>query len=121
MTRQIVAALSLNLTQGDRQRLMAEHTNNLEAFDCFLRGRELWWRHTKEANGQARDLLMRAIDLDPNFAPAYAFLAAAHVHDYLAKGVALDIPAAPERGRGSWRCRLPCRVHLGGAFHERLL
>jgi hypothetical protein len=40
---------------------------------------------------------------------------------YLAKGVALDIPAAPERGRGSWRCRLPCRVHLGGAFHERLL
>ena len=83
VTGQIVAALSLNLTQGDRQRLMAEHTDNPEAFDCFLRGRELWWRHTKEANGQARDLLMRAIELDPNFAPAYAFLAAAHVHDYL--------------------------------------
>ena len=83
VTGQIVAALSLNLTQGDRQRLMAEHTDNLEAFDCFLRGRELWWRHTKGANGQARDLLLHAIELDPNFAPAYAFLAAAHVHDYL--------------------------------------
>ena len=79
VTGQIVAALSLNLTQGDRQRLMAEQTDNLEAFDCFLRGRELWWRHTKEANAQARELLLHAIELDPNFAPAYAWLAAAHV------------------------------------------
>lgn len=48
-------------------------------------------------------------------------VAGAMLFNELAKGVALDIPAAPERGRGSWRCRLPCRVHLGGAFHERLL
>ena len=55
VTRQIVAALSVNLTQADRQKLTAEHTDNWEAFDCFLRGRELWWRHTREANGQARE------------------------------------------------------------------
>ncbi len=83
VTRQIVAALSLNLTQGDRRRLMAEHTDNMEAFDGFLRGRELWWRHAKEPNVQARELLQRAIELDPNFAPAYAWLAAAHVNDYV--------------------------------------
>ena len=83
VTGHIVGALSLNLTRVDRQRLTAEHTDNLEAFDCFLHGRELWWRHTRQANGQARNLLMHAIELDPNFAPAYAFLAAVHVHDYL--------------------------------------
>jgi adenylate cyclase len=83
VTGQIVAALSLNLTQVDRQRLTAEQTGNLEAFDCFLRGRELWWRHAKEPNIQARSLLQRAIELDRDFAPAYAFLGAAHMHDYV--------------------------------------
>ena len=88
VTAQIVAALSLNLTQGDRQRLMAEQTDNMEAFDCFLRGRELWWRHAKEPNGQARELLLRATGLDPNFAPAYGWLSAAHVNDYVSQWTA---------------------------------
>jgi adenylate cyclase len=83
VTGQIVAALSLNLMQGDRRRMAAEHTDNMEAFDCFLRGRELWWRHTKEPNSQARGLLLRATELDPSFAPAFAWLAAAHVNDYV--------------------------------------
>ena len=85
VTGKIVAALSLNLTQGDRQRLKAEQTDNMEAFDCFLRGRELWWRHTKEPNAQARELLLRATQLDPQFAPGYAWLAAAHINDYVSQ------------------------------------
>ena len=44
VTQHIVGALALNLTEGDRQRLATEHTDNLEAYDCFLRGRELWRR-----------------------------------------------------------------------------
>jgi adenylate cyclase len=88
VTEQIVAALSLNLTQGDRQRLMAEHTDNMEAFDCFLRGRELWWTHSKEPNAQARELLSRATALDPDFAPAWGWLAAAHINDYVSQWTA---------------------------------
>src|SRR5450432_48256 len=56
VTHQIVAALSVNLSSGDQQRLSAEHTENLEAFDYFLRGRELWWLHAKETNFKAREL-----------------------------------------------------------------
>ena len=82
VTTQIVSALALNLSAGDRQSIAAEHTDNLEAYDCFLRGRELFWRHAREANREAETLLRRAIELDPRFAPAYAFLAAAHVIDY---------------------------------------
>ena len=85
VTGQIVGALSLNLTQGDRRRMMAEQTLNMEAFECFLRGRELWWRHAKEPNAQGRDLLLRATELDPNFAPAWGWLAAAHIHDYVSQ------------------------------------
>ena len=88
VTRQIVGALSLNLTPGDRQRMKAEQTDSIEAFDCVLRGRELWYSHAKGPNAQARALLMRAIELDPNFAPAYGWLAAAHVNDYVSQWTA---------------------------------
>ncbi|MFA1626074.1 adenylate/guanylate cyclase domain-containing protein [Rhizobium mongolense] len=83
VTQQIVDALAINLTEGDRQRLAPEHTGNVEAYDYFLRGRELWHRLTKETNIAARDLLQRAIELDPNFASAHAFLALTHGLDYL--------------------------------------
>jgi tetratricopeptide (TPR) repeat protein len=83
VTQEIVSALALSLTEGEQQRLTGEHTDNLEAYDCFLRGREQWWRFTAETNAQARTLLERAVELDPNFAPAYAFLALAHMHDYV--------------------------------------
>ncbi|RWM65577.1 MULTISPECIES: adenylate/guanylate cyclase domain-containing protein [Mesorhizobium] len=82
VTQQIVGALALNLTEGDQQRLATEHTDNLEAYDYFLRGREQLWRFTREQNSQGRDLLQRAIELDPKFAPAYAFLAFANMLDY---------------------------------------
>ncbi len=82
VTREIVSALALNLTEGERQRLGSEHTDNVEAYDCFLRGREHWWRQMKEPNKQARELLQRAVELDAKFVPAYALLASAHVRDY---------------------------------------
>jgi TolB-like protein/class 3 adenylate cyclase/Tfp pilus assembly protein PilF len=83
VTTQIVSALALNLSTSDRQSIAAEHTDNLEAYDCFLRGRELWWLHAREANREAETLLKRATEFDPSFAPALAFLAAAKVHDYV--------------------------------------
>jgi adenylate cyclase len=83
VTQQIVGALAINLTEGDRQRLAPEHTYNVEAYDCFLRGRELWHRLTKETNVAARDVLKRAVELDAKFASAHAFLALTHGLDYL--------------------------------------
>ncbi|WP_027062167.1 adenylate/guanylate cyclase domain-containing protein [Mesorhizobium loti] len=83
VTQQIVSALALNLTEDVRLRLAPEHPRNTEAYDCFLRGRELWHRLTKETNLAARELLQRATELDPNFATAHAFLALTHGIDYL--------------------------------------
>lgn len=83
VTQQIVGALALNLTEDDRQRLAPERPRNTEAYDYFLRGRELWHRLTKETNAPARDLLQRAIELDPKLASAHAFLALTHELDYL--------------------------------------
>ena len=52
VTQHIVAALALNLGEGDRQRLLTEHTDNLEAHDLFLRGRELWWGLTRRTTAR---------------------------------------------------------------------
>jgi len=54
VTKEIVAALALNLTVGERQQLSAEHAGSPEAYDCFLRGRELWHLQTKETNAEAQ-------------------------------------------------------------------
>jgi adenylate cyclase len=82
VTTHIVSALALNLTRGDRRSIVAERTDNQEAYDCFLRGRELWWAFSKEGNREAERLLRRAAELDPRFAPAFAFLAAALANGY---------------------------------------
>ena len=82
VTTHIVSALALNLSAGDRQSIAAEHTDNLEAYDCFLRGRELWWLHAREANREAETCCGAPSNSTPAIAPAYAFLAAAQVNDY---------------------------------------
>jgi adenylate cyclase len=89
VTQQIVDALAVNLTEGDRKRLVPGQTGHPEAYDCFLRGRELWHRLTKQTNSDARDLLQHAVELDPNFASAHAFLALTHGLDYLNRWSAL--------------------------------
>ena len=82
VTAHIVSALALSLGRGDRRRMVVERTDNQEAYDLFLRGRELWWAFTPEANREAERLLRRAAALDPGFAPALAFLAAALANAY---------------------------------------
>ena len=96
VTTRIVSALALNLSPRERQSIAAEHTDNQEAYDCFLRGRELWWRHSREGNYEAEMLLRRAIELDPRFAPAFAFLAAALVNSYVNGWSALPMQALDE-------------------------
>ena len=49
-------------------------TDNLEAYDDFLRGAEYFWRLTKDDNAKARQWYREAIKLDPKFGEAYALL-----------------------------------------------
>jgi tetratricopeptide (TPR) repeat protein len=74
VTQEIVSALAVQLTREEQDRPAPSGTDNAEAYDYFLRGREQYWLHTREGLTQARQLLRRAIELDPEFAPSYAFL-----------------------------------------------
>jgi adenylate cyclase len=83
VTREIVSALAVRLTQGEERRLKHKGTENLDAYDLYLRGRELMKRRNREANEEARPLLERAIALDPAFAGSYSMLALVHLMDYV--------------------------------------
>jgi adenylate cyclase len=74
VTQKIVAALEVKLAGDEHKRLMQKETANLEAYDHYLRGLEYSNRFTMEANAQARELFEKSIELDPEFAPAYAGL-----------------------------------------------
>jgi adenylate cyclase len=74
ISRKIVAALAVQLTEGEQARLGRKYTENLEAYDDSLRGHDYLWRSTEQANARARQMFERAISLDPTFTAAYAAL-----------------------------------------------
>ena len=56
-------------------------TKNVEAHESYLQGRFFLNRHSEKETGQARVAFERAVELDPNFALAWAGLAQTHVWD----------------------------------------
>ena len=82
ITGKIVAALEVRLTAGEQEQVERRYTDNLEAYDYFLRGRTYQARSTKETTAQAREMFERAIELDPGFAGAYALLSYTHWRDW---------------------------------------
>lgn len=92
ITRKIVAALVIRLSDDEQVALNRRYTENLAAHDYYMRGRALYGSITKEGNSLARKMFERAIELDPQFARAYGALALTHVDDYRRKWG--DDPAA---------------------------
>lgn len=82
ITQKIIAAMQVNLTEGEQARVAAKGTNNLEAYLKYLQAREYLRRENPESNALARQLANEAIALDPQFAMAYVLLAQTHITDF---------------------------------------
>jgi adenylate cyclase len=82
LTHEIVAALKLKLTGCAQDHLAPRRAVNVQAYELFLRGRELSWATTGPGNIAARGLFERAIAIDPGYAAAYALTAFTHLIDY---------------------------------------
>ena len=89
VVKKIVGVLAVTLTQGEERRLHRRGTGNVEAYESWLRARELLTRGTRESVVQARAMYRRAIEIDLNFAAPHAGLALAAISDYVS-GWALD-------------------------------
>jgi adenylate cyclase len=75
ITVQIAGALAIRVSQAEQRRVFAKPTKSLEAYDYVLRARPALLRPARANTVEARVLLRRAIEIDPNYAAAYAALA----------------------------------------------
>src|SRR5438093_1807543 len=94
----IAESLQAKLTGREEQVLALKPTNNPEAYDAHLRGLAFEGRssssygsYSPDLVGQAADFFERAVQLDPNFALAWARLSRAHAAVYF---VGTDTTAA---------------------------
>jgi adenylate cyclase len=81
ITKKIITAMQVKLTEGEQAKTHAMGTKNLEAYLKFLQARELGMRFNPESNALAKQLAEEAIALDPMYTRAYAVLGWIHQVD----------------------------------------
>ena len=79
VTASVVGAISPKLEQAEIERANRKPTENLDAYDYYLRGLAGLHQWTKQSTGEALANFYRAIELDPGFAAAYGMAARAYV------------------------------------------
>jgi adenylate cyclase len=70
----IVATLAIKVDAAERSRAMRKDTDNLEAHDYALRGKEFLLRLNRSENIKAKEMFKRALELDSHYASAYVGL-----------------------------------------------
>jgi serine/threonine protein kinase/tetratricopeptide (TPR) repeat protein len=82
IAHKIAEALRITLTPQEQAELALKPTDNLQAYDLYLRGRSYARRRTRQDMEFALQMFENAVLLDPNFALAYAAIAngCAHAH-----------------------------------------
>jgi len=81
VTQKIVSALSIKLTSAEKVQLGRSGTQNLAAYETFLRGQKYWGQSNKEGDALAREAYERAIEFDPKYARAYGGIALTLIRD----------------------------------------
>ncbi len=72
IARKIAEALRITLSPQEREALAARPTDNLQAYDQYLRGKSYARRLTRQDMEFALQMFQNAVALDPEFALAYA-------------------------------------------------
>src|ERR1043166_8357703 len=75
IAKTIAESLQAQLTGSEKSAISKKPTENLEAHELYLKGRYFWNRRNTASLRKAADYFQQAIDLDPDYALAYAGLA----------------------------------------------
>jgi serine/threonine protein kinase/Flp pilus assembly protein TadD len=78
ISQEISGKLRLQLSGEERQKLVKRYTDNIEAYQLYLKGRYYVHKRTPDWIRKGVECFSQAIDLDPNYALAYAGLAEAY-------------------------------------------
>lgn len=75
ISEQVATALILKLTGDEKRRLTKRYTEDVEAYQAYLKGRYFWNKRTEEGMRKGIEYFRQAIEIDPLYALAYAGLA----------------------------------------------
>jgi serine/threonine protein kinase/Tfp pilus assembly protein PilF len=75
IAQSITRALRLVLTEKHKQALEEGQTENVRAYDCYLRGRQFFHQFRRKSLEFARQMFRRALEIDPGYARAHAGVA----------------------------------------------
>ncbi len=79
IAERITQSMDIVLREPELQRLAAQPTDNQEAYDYYLRGKDYYGRSQEAQDIQiATQMYQKAVEVDPEFALAYARLSIAH-------------------------------------------
>jgi tetratricopeptide (TPR) repeat protein len=78
----VAAALAIHTDEARLAIARRKPLVSLEAYECWLRGRECLQRGTVEADAEARRFFERALEIDPHFARAHAGLSLSHFNEW---------------------------------------
>jgi adenylate cyclase len=82
VSQKIVDALKISLTDTERELLTQKPTDDLRAYDFYMRGRELLYLKGRRNTENAMRMFENAVAIDPGFGSAYAGLAEAYSSMY---------------------------------------
>jgi TolB-like protein/Tfp pilus assembly protein PilF len=75
IARSISAALRIKLTPQEEKAIARKQTENPQAYDYYLRGRQYFYQFRRKSFDYARQMFARAIVIDPQYARAFAGVA----------------------------------------------
>jgi len=81
ITKNIISALQVKLTEGEQARIYGKGTDNLEAYLKIMEANWIYSKGTKEQVIKARQLAEEAISLDSDYALPYCILGGTHLLD----------------------------------------
>jgi len=75
ISQAIVKALRVILSEDEKKAIEKARTVNVQAYEYYLRGRQLFHQLRRKSLEQARQMFSRAIEIDPEYALAHAGIA----------------------------------------------
>ena len=79
ISERVTAALALQLTGSEQDRLTKRYTENTEAYQLYLKGRYFWNKRTGESLQKGIEYFRQAIEKDSRYALAHAGLADSYI------------------------------------------
>lgn len=114
VAQKIANSLEAHLTGREQRQIANIPTKNPQAYDAYLRGLALIIRQSAEHVEKAREFLQRAVELDPEYAQAWAQLSIAESELYFSED---ESPARLERARHAAETAVRLQPDLGDAHN----